>query len=142
MGADAATVTQADLQAAERRGRARRSAGPTIAAAWYDADRRLLQSQMRDGIVLGVPVDRFPSLAAFDEVALQRLCVAPSGLLVLWEDPDADVSIEEILGHALSSPGMLRELARAAGRVRSEPKARAARANGEKGGRPRKSPAT
>lgn len=135
---DAVSVTHAELEAAEHRGQARRSAGPTIVAAWYDAERRLLLSQMLDGVVLGVPVDRFASLATFDNDALCRLRVAPSGLLLLWEEPDADVSVEEILEHALGSPGMLRELARAGGRVRSEAKARAARANGARGGRPRK----
>ncbi len=140
MGNDANFVTQDELDAAESRGRTRRSAGPTIVSAWFDVDRRLLLSQMLDGVVVGVPVDRFKSLAAFDDDALARLCVAPSGLLLFWEDPDADVSVEEILAHALGSPGMLRELARTAGRVRSEAKARAARTNGARGGRPRKVP--
>jgi hypothetical protein len=135
---DAVSVTHAELEAAESRGQARQSAGPTIVAAWYDVTRRLLLTQMLDGVVLGVPVDRFASLATFDDDALCRLRVAPSGLLLFWEDPDADLSIEEVLAHALASPGMLRELARTGGRVRSEPKARAARANGALGGRPRK----
>ena len=139
---DEGSVTQAELEAAERRGRSRRSVGPTIVAAWYDADRQLLLTTLLDGIVLGVPVVRFASLAPFDEAWLRRIIVAPSGLLLRWENPDADVSVEEILEQALGSPGMLRELARAAGRVRSDAKARAARANGEKGGRPRKLAAT
>jgi hypothetical protein len=141
MGHSAVSLTQEALEAAERQGLERRSAGPTIQSAWYDSDRRLLLSQMIDGIVVGVPIDRFSSLGSRDDASLRRLHVAPSGLLVLWEDPDADVSIEQILGHAFGGPCMLREMARAAGRVRSEAKARAARANGGKGGRPRKSPA-
>lgn len=138
MGPEALSVTHAEHETAQSRGQTRRLAGPSIAAAWYDAERRLLLSQLLDGVVFGVPVDRFAALATFDDDALCRLRVAPSGLLLLWEDPDADVSIDELLAHALSSPGMLRELARAGGRVRSEPKARAARANGARGGRPRK----
>lgn len=140
MGPDERSVRHAEHEAAKRRGQVRRSAAPTIVAAWHDAKRRLLLSQIRDAVVPGVPVDRFASLATFDDEARSRLRVAPSGRLLLWEAPHDDASIAEILEHALASPGRLRALARAGGRVRSEPKARAARANGARGGRPRKVP--
>jgi hypothetical protein len=93
-----------------------------------------------DGVAVGVPAARLAALDGLNERQRRRVRVAPSGALLLWDDPDADVSIEELLQHALSNPAWLRELARAAGRKRTSRKAHASRTNGAKGGRPRRTP--
>ncbi|MCU0617432.1 MAG: DUF2442 domain-containing protein [Gemmatimonadaceae bacterium] len=93
-----------------------------------------------DGIAVGVPVARLAALASLSERERRRVRVAPSGALLLWDEPDADVSVEELLQHALANPEWLRELARMAGRQRTPRKAHASRLNGAKGGRPRRIP--
>jgi hypothetical protein len=63
--------------------------------------------------------------------------ISPSGDGLHWDDLDAHASLTGLMAGALN----LREWApRILGQVRSEAKARAARANGAKGGRPRRSP--
>ena len=119
------------------RGSARRAAGPTASAAWCDTTRRLLLVVLEDGVALGVPLDRLAAVRDLPDRVLRRVRVAPSGALLLWDRPDVDVAVEELLAHALSGPDWMRELARAAGKRRSDRKAAASRANGAKGGRPR-----
>jgi predicted butyrate kinase (DUF1464 family) len=55
-----------------------------------------------------------------------------------WEDLDADLSVPGLLLSSIGRSERLSELARLAGRAKSPAKAAAARANGAKGGRPRK----
>ncbi len=139
---ESVSITEAEYQAALERGRASRARGPTAVRASYDEERDALIVELLDGFIFGVPVSRIPELRDMPRDRVERVWVAPSGVLLLWDDPEADVSTIELLQIAFSSKTWLRELARAAGRVRSEAKARASRENGAKGGRPRKQKAS
>ena len=59
-----------------------------------------------------------------------------SGGGLRWNSLDVDVSVPGLLLSALGVDERLRHLASLAGRVSTDAKARAARANGRKGGRP------
>ena len=56
-----------------------------------------------------------------------------------WEKLDADLSIPALIVGIFGSKAWMQELARRGGASTSPAKAAAARANGAKGGRPRKS---
>jgi len=112
---------------------------PRAVKAWYDADRKLVMLELKNGCVFGFP-PRFGE--GIEEATPEQLAeVDPAfwgGEALHWEELDADISV----------PGLVLELlnvkewyARWLGSAKSEAKAAAARENGKKGGRPRKSTA-
>lgn len=109
---------------------------PRATAASYDAGRDLVLVELRDGSVFGFPPDRVPGLESATADELQAVRISPSGDGLHWDALDADASLTGLVREALN----LREWApRLMGQLRSEAKTRAARINGLKGGRPRRS---
>lgn len=64
--------------------------------------------------------------------------VEGNGYGLHWESLDADLTVPGLLAGIFGSTAWMRELGRRGGSAASEAKARAARENGRKGGRPRK----
>jgi hypothetical protein len=101
----------------------------------YDARRGLVMVELRSGFAFGFPPERVGGLekATADELSKARL--SPSGDGLHWDDLDVHASLTGLVTEALN----LGEWApRLMGQARSAAKARAARANGLKGGRPPK----
>ena len=123
----------------ERAVRAAREADriePRARAATYDPDRALVLVDLRSGYAFGVPPERVPGLGEATASQLSNVRISPSGDGLHWDDLDVHASLTALVADALN----LREWApRIMGQVRSDAKARAARANGLKGGRPRRS---
>lgn len=109
---------------------------PRADAATYDPQRRFIFVQLRGGWIFGFPPEQVEGLEDGTSDQLSGIRLSPSGDGLHWDDLDVDVSLTGLLARALH----LREWApRIMGQVRSEAKARAARENGLKGGRPRSS---
>jgi hypothetical protein len=101
----------------------------------YDAARGLVLVEMASGFVFGFAPERAPGLAGASAEQLSAVRISPSGDGLHWGDLDAHVSLGGLITEALN----LREWApRIMGRIKTEAKAKAARENGAKGGRPRK----
>jgi hypothetical protein len=64
--------------------------------------------------------------------------LTPSGKGLRWDEPDLDLSIQGLLLGIFGSQVWMKEIAAKGGQSKSERKAAAARANGKKGGRPKK----
>jgi len=64
--------------------------------------------------------------------------IAEQGTVVSWPDLDADFTIMSLLHGVYGGKRWMSELARRGGEAKSKAKARAARINGAKGGRPQK----
>jgi hypothetical protein len=108
---------------------------PRAQAIRYDSRRGLVLVELRSGFAFGFPPERVGGLekATADELSKARL--SPSGDGLHWDDLDVHASLTGLMAEALN----LNEWApRLMGQVRSAAKARAARANGLKGGRPPK----
>lgn len=70
---------------------------------------------------------------------MAKIEITPTGLGLHWPRLDADLYLPSLLKGVLGSPSWMAGLmGRMGGRVRSKAKAAAARANGRRGGRPRK----
>lgn len=109
---------------------------PRATAVSYDPQHGLVLVGLRSGFTFGFPPERVAGLQAATPDQLSRVRISPSGDGLHWDDLDVDVSLTGLMATALN----LREWApRIMGQARSEAKARAARANGLKGGRPRRS---
>lgn len=123
----------------ERAVRAAREADqiePRAVAAMYDAKRALILMQLRSGYAFGFPPACVPGLEQASKAQLSNIRISPSGDGLHWDAVGVDASLTGLMADALN----LREWApRIMGQVRSEAKARAARKNGLKGGRPRRS---
>ena len=121
-------------EAAVREAREADRIEPRASSISYDSQRGLLLVELRSGFVIGFPPERVPGLEDATASDLSAVRISSSGDGLHWDDLDVDASLTGLVTHALN----LREWApRFLGQTRSEAKARAARLNGMKGGRPR-----
>ena len=131
-----AELTDAQIDAAAERRRIARLTEPRAANARYDRDAGRVIVELTNGCVFAFP----PRLAQGLEVAtddqLASVEILGSGYGLQWEALDVDLSIPGLLAGLFVTRAFM---ARNAGRAKSPAKAAAARSNGAKGGRPRKS---
>ena len=131
-----AELTDAQIDAAAERGRIARLTEPRAANARYDRDAGRVIVELTNGCVFAFP----PRLAQGLEVAtddqLASVEILGSGYGLHWEALDVDLSVPGLLAGLFGTRAFM---ARNAGRAKSPAKAAAARRNGAKGGRPRKS---
>lgn len=130
-----ADLTDAEIDAALARGRLARRIEPRATAARYDPHEGRVIVELANGCAFAFP----PALAegldrASDEI-IAAVEIAGAGHGLHWAALDVDLSIPGLLAGVF---GSARHMARRAGRATSPAKAAAARANGAKGGRPRK----
>ena len=134
-----AHVTDAQLKAAEARGRRALATEPRARAAHYDPATGRVVIELVNGCSYAFPARMAQDLAGASDAALAEVQVDGAGFNLHWPALDADLHVPA-LGAGLfgTRAWMIRELSRAAGSARSPAKAAAARTNGAKGGRPRK----
>ncbi|MBX3174111.1 MAG: DUF2442 domain-containing protein [Gemmatimonadaceae bacterium] len=132
------TTILRQLAAARAHDAAERVRGRRAESASYDRDTGRVMLELSNGFVFGFPARAIPALAKASADELAEVAISPGGGALHWATLDADVSVPGLLLASVDRPSRLRELARLAGRSRSAAKAAAARANGAKGGRPRK----
>jgi hypothetical protein len=96
---------------------------------------------LTNGVVLTVPADLIASLRHAADHDLGAVRVGVAGLSLRWEPLDEDLSIAGLAAVAMGRRLLLRASGAAGGSARTAAKARAARENGKKGGRPRRSSA-
>ncbi len=107
---------------------------PRADGAAYDPKHDLVLVILRGGFAFGLPPRAVEGLRGATAQELSQVRISPSGDGLHWDGLDVDVSLTGLMMRALN----LREWApRILGQIRSEAKARAARTNGLKGGRPR-----
>jgi Protein of unknown function (DUF2442) len=129
-------VTDAQIDAALRRGQSARLQEPRANAARYDRQLDRVIVELTNGCTFAFPPRLAQGLqdASAEQLAQVEILGAGSGLH--WEAFDADLSIPGLLAGLFGTKAYM---ARHAGRATSAAKAAAARANGARGGRPRKS---
>lgn len=94
---------------------------------------------MNTGLEVTFPARLGEGLAGASPDDLADIEISPSGLGLHWPKLDADLYVPGLLQGVFGSKAwMARELGAIGGSSRSAAKAAAARANGRKGGRPRK----
>ncbi len=131
----------AQIPAARARARQASRTEPRARAAKYDRKSGLVVIQLTSGAYFGFPARAHRWLRTATDDDLTNVEVTPGGDGLRWDSIDADLSVPALIQNSFGSKTWMRELGRAGGRSRSAAKARAARANGRKGGRPRKSSA-
>lgn len=131
-------ITEEQMAAAEASMEAKRAAGHATAARYDAAGERLIVS-IHNGVELAIPVRLIQELAGADPADLAEIEITPAGLGLHWPRIDADVYVPGLLGGVFGTRRWMAQLLGAQGGRTSTPaKAAASRANGAKGGRPRK----
>lgn len=125
----------AQIPAARRRAR---DSHPVAAGARYDCAHRCLHVTLTNGAALLVPIDLIALLRRATDRDLAEVSVGVAGVGVRWERLDEDLSLSGLARVALGRQILLRASGAAGGASRTPAKAEASRANGRKGGRPRK----
>ena len=131
-------ITEEELAKAEARMAETRAAGHAVSAR-YDRRRSRVVVALNTGIELTFPTQLAEGLADASPDNLADIEISPAGLGLHWPKLDADLYVPALLqGVFGSKTWMARQLGAAGGRARSAVKVAASRANGQKGGRPRK----
>ena len=128
--------TSAD--AAEARGREMLESEPRAVSARYDGRTGRIIVELSNSATFAFPPQLGQGLAEASAAQLAEVEISGAGFGLHWEALDIDLSIPGLLSGHFGTKAWVRELARRAGQSRSPAKAAAARANGAKGGRPRK----
>lgn len=111
-------------------------------SARYDQESGKFIIDLANGTTFIFPASLAQGLAGADPKLLAEVEIAPGGTVLHWEKLDADFSVDGLLAGSFGGKTWMQrlrsELARQGGKAKSDAKARAARENGKKGGRPRK----
>lgn len=119
-------------------GTVRASSHLQATAARYDARRKRVVVELANGSQFAFPPALAQGLEQARAADLAEIEITPLGTGLHWPRLDADLSVEGLLAGLFGSRAWMRQHAARAGRATSTAKAQAARANGAKGGRPRK----
>jgi hypothetical protein len=129
-------LTDAGIDAAIERGKAARAAEPRAASARYDREAGRIIVELTNGCTFAFPPALAQGLETASPAELAQVEILGAGYGLHWEALDVDYSVPGLLAGIFGAKAYL---ARRAGQAKSPAKAAAARENGAKGGRPRKS---
>lgn len=109
---------------------------PRARVVRYDPKEALVLVDLYGGYAFGFPPERVPGLEEGTPEQLSNVRISPSGDGLHWDELDTHASLTGLVAEAFN----LRSWApRIMGQISTEAKAKAARENGLKGGRPRRS---
>jgi hypothetical protein len=137
-------TTRLRLRDSDRFARARtlgdaRAADPSaVVEASYDTGRDAFNLTFRSGGSMAIPSRMVPGLDRTTTAVLQSVSISPAGDALSWRSVDVDVYVPGLVARTFGTRLLAAASGRRGGRRKSKAKAAAARANGAKGGRPRK----
>lgn len=134
-----ANLTDAEFETAEERGRKMLETEPRATSARYDRKSGRVVIDLVNGCTYAFPVQLVQDLQEAGHDDLANIEVDGLGFNLHWPTLDADLYVPTLVAGIFGTRDwMTKELARRAGQIKSPAKTAAARANGSKGGRPRK----
>ncbi len=123
---------------ARARGQARAQHPSAVVSARYDESRDRFDLTFGGGGSMAIPRAMIPGLESASQSNLETVEVSPAGDALSWPSLDVDVYVPGLVERAFGTRLFAAATGRRGGRRKSKAKAVAAKANGAKGGRPRK----
>lgn len=127
-----------EVNEARKRGRERLQREPRALSASYDAKTKRIKIELSNNCTFIFPPDIAQGLRGANATQLSDIEIFGGGLYLGWEQLDAHLTLAGLLAGIFGTKKWMSELGRAGGSISSESKAVSSRANGAKGGRPRK----
>lgn len=138
-------VSDDEIRAALQRGREADATEPRALSARYDAASHRVMVELTNGVLLAFPAGFGQGLRGASAEELAGVEVLAGGRALRWDALDVDLGVAPLVAGIFGTRAWMRqlrsEMGRAGGSARTGAKAVAARENGRKGGRPRKSAA-
>jgi hypothetical protein len=94
--------------------------------------------ELTNGVLFGFPLSKIRHLRGASPEELRTVETTPGGSGVSWPALDMDLSVPGLIAASFPKSFAARQLGKRGGSATSDAKAEAARANGAKGGRPRR----
>jgi Protein of unknown function (DUF2442) len=123
---------------ARARGQKRLDDPSAVVDARYDSDTDAIELAFKGGGSMSIPRAIVPALERASATKLEAVVVSAAGDALSWPSLDLDVYVPGLVERAFGTRLFAASTGRRGGRRRSKAKAAAAKANGAKGGRPRK----
>ncbi|MGT2434118.1 DUF2442 domain-containing protein [Cupriavidus basilensis] len=137
-----ASLTDAEIAAANARGAEKKAAVPVVVSVKYDRRVGRVVIALASGLELAFPPRAAQGLEHAHPADLADAEISPSGLGIHFPRIDADLYLPALLeGFLGSKRWMAAQMGKRGGASASAAKAAAARQNGKLGGRPKKIPA-
>jgi hypothetical protein len=136
-----AEVTSKDRERyarARARGAARVQHPSAVVKARYEPDGDLIDLTFGGGGSMAIPRKAIPGLERATPATIASVVVSPAGDALSWPGLDVDIYVPGLVERVFGSRLFAAATGRRGGRRRSKAKAAASKANGAKGGRPRK----
>lgn len=134
-----ADLTDTEFAAAQARGKAMLETEPRATSARYDRKTGRVSVDLVNGCTYVFPTHLVQDLSDADPDDLAAVEIDGMGFNLHWPKLDADLYVPALVAGVFGTRDWMRKaLARQGGRATSPAKSAAARANGAKGGRPRK----
>lgn len=128
-------LTDEEIEVARERGRIAALTEPRAKAARYDRKTGHVVIELKNGSIFTFPAALAQGLGDATPDELAQVTIVGDGFALHWENLDEGFTVPGLLAGIF---GTRKYMASLAGRAKSPAKAAAARANGAKGGRPRK----
>ena len=123
---------------ARAQGQARSQDPSAVVSARYDPGNDLIKLEFAGGSSMTIPRNVVPELQRASASKMESIVVSPAGDALSWPSLDVDVYVPGLVERAFGTRLFAAATGRRGGRRRSKAKAAASKANGAKGGRPRK----
>lgn len=130
-------ITKEQFKAANAQAAAALVRGPVARAVRYDARRGLIVVELEGGCEFAFPAALAEGLAGAPRSKLSKITLSPNGLGLHWPLLDTDLYVPGLIEGAFGSRRWMQQIGKLGGMRRSAAKARAARENGKRGGRPK-----
>jgi hypothetical protein len=130
-------VSSARIDSAVARAREFEANDPRVIRIQYEAKEDLVSLYFADGLKVSIPRKQLQGLERANQSQLSKIEIVGNGTGLHWPLLDVDHYVLGLLQHRFGTKRWMNEIGRRGGLVKSKAKAKAARRNGLKGGRPR-----